>query len=106
MPVIVENRYYIRAGQEAAGLATRRAASRARAAAGRPVGRILLPVDADESGLTFTWQCEYPDLAARQDDATWADASPEFSAIRANMGTLLARFERIVFVVDEESLGY
>lgn len=104
MPVVVENRYYIRIGLEDEGLATRRAASRVRAAAGQPAGRILLPVDDDESGLTFTWQCEYPDLAARQDDAAWADASPEFSAVRDHMGTLLERFERTVYVVDDEPL--
>jgi hypothetical protein len=102
MPVVVENRYYIRAGLEDEGLSTRRAASRIRVAAGQPAGRILLP--AEESGLTFTWQCEYEDLATRQADAAWADASPEFSAVRDRMGTLLDRFERLVYVVDDEPL--
>lgn len=104
MPIIVQNRYFIRAGHEAAGLATRRAASAVRATAGRPTGRILLPAEPPTDGLTFIWECEYADLDTRNADAAWADSSPEFAAVRAHMGTLLEHFERIVFVVDDESL--
>jgi hypothetical protein len=105
VPIVVQNRYFIRAGVEAEGLATRRSASAVRAVAGQPAGRVLLPAEPTEDGLTFIWECEYPDLEARNADAAWADGSAEFGAVRAHMGTLLDRFERIVFVVDDEPLG-
>jgi hypothetical protein len=69
------------------------------------VGRILLPAEPHTDGLTFIWECDYADLEARNADAAWADNSPEFGAVRSHMGTLLAGFERIVFVVDEEPLA-
>lgn len=102
MPTVVQNRYFIRAGLAAEGLATRRAASAVRAAAGQPTGRILLPAEPPADGLTFIWECEYADLDARTADAAWADASPEFEVVRAHMSTLLDRFERVLFSVDEE----
>lgn len=100
MNVVVQNRYFIRAGQEDEGLRTRRAASKVRADAGRPSGRILVPVNPADGAPTFVWECEYPSLEAREEDAAWADGSPEFRAVREHMGTLLERFERVVFEVD------
>lgn len=100
MTVVVQNLYFIKAGQEDEGRRTRRSASTVRAEAGRPAGRILVPVSPSDSAPTFVWECEYPSLEDREEDAAWADGSPEFSAVREHMGTLLERFERVVFEVD------
>lgn len=100
MTVVVQNRYFIRAGQEDEGLRTRRAASAVRTDAGRPPGRVLIPVNPPDGAPDFIWECEYPTLEAREEDAAWADSSAEFTAVREHMGTLLERFERVVFEVD------
>lgn len=100
MAIVVQNWYFIRPGREAEALEVRRDASRVRRDAGRPVGRILIPAASGPEIPTFIWECGYADDAHRAADAAWADASPEFSAVRARMGTLLERFERIAFVVD------
>jgi hypothetical protein len=97
--IVVQNWYFIREGLEEHGLEVRRDASRVRRAAGQPVGRILVPANGPDN-LTFIWECDYPDEAARSADAAWADASPEFTAVRRRMGTLLERFERITFAVE------
>lgn len=100
MTVVVQNRYFIKSGQEAEGLRTRRAASAVRTSAGRPAGRILVSVDSSDGAPNFIWECDYPSLEAREEDATWAEGSPEFTALREHMGTLLERFERAVFELD------
>ncbi len=102
MAIVVQNWYFIRSGLEAEALEVRRDASRVRRAANQPVGAILLPAMPTEGIPTFVWECAYPDQAAREADAAWADASPEFTAVRERMGELLERFERITFVVDRE----
>lgn len=100
MAIVVQNWCFIRVGAEDEALEVRREASRVRKEAGRPVGRILIPAASGPEIPTFIWECDYVDDAHREADAAWADASPEFSAARARMGTLLERFERIAFVVD------
>ena len=100
MPIVVQNWYFSRAGAEEEALGVRRDASRVRREAGQPVGRILVPAADGPDGLTFIWECDYLDEAARTADAAWSDASAEFTAVRQRMGTLLQRFERITFTVD------
>ena len=97
---VVQNRYFIKAGQEEEGLATRRRASQVRAAENRPTGRIMTatgPQDGDAP--TFVWECEYADLDERQADLDWAAGSEAFTAVRQHMGTLLDKFERLTFEV-------
>jgi hypothetical protein len=98
--VVVQNRYFITAGLEADGLATRRRASQLRVDENRPVGRIIAPVGPQDGvAPTFIWECEYADLEARQEDLDWASGSDAFTAVREHMGTLLERFERLTFRV-------
>lgn len=100
MTIVVQNRYFIKAGQEAEGLATRRRASQVRADEGRPVGRIMTSDGPQEGDApTFIWECEYGDLEERQADLDWAGGSDAFSAVRQHMGTLLEKFERLTFRV-------
>lgn len=100
MTIVVQNWYFIRAGVEDEALNVRRDASRVRSEAGRPIGRILTPLVPGEGIPTFIWECDYPDMAAREADTAWADSSPEFGAVRARMRKLLERFERIWCAVD------
>ncbi|MEZ4570062.1 MAG: hypothetical protein R2849_06995 [Thermomicrobiales bacterium] len=100
MPVVVQNRYFIKPGREDEGLATRRRASRVRADEDRPIGRIMVSTGPQEGeSPDFVWECEYDDLEARQSDLDWAAASEAFTAVRQHMGTLLDRFERLTFQV-------
>lgn len=101
MTVIVQNRYFARAGKRTEALATRRRASKIRARANRPVGRILVNFDTTPDTPDFIWECSYPDLETRKTDAEWAESSPDFKEVQDHMSTLLERFERQVFhVVD------
>jgi hypothetical protein len=105
MAIVVQNWYFIRAGLEDEALGVRRDASRVRLEAGQPAGRILVPAASGPDDLTFIWECDYPNEAARTADAAWADASPEFTAVRERMCKLLERFKRITFGVDADLLG-
>lgn len=100
MSVVVQNRYFIKAGREDEGLETRRRASQVRADESRPVGKIMVSTGPQEGQApTFVWQCEYDDMDARQADLDWAAGSEAFTAVRQHMGTLLDRFERLTFQV-------
>lgn len=100
MPIVVQNRYFIKSGREEEALATRRRASQVRADEGRPIGRIMVSEGPQEGDVpTFVWECEYADLDARQADLDWASGSAAFTAVRQHMGTLLDRFERLTFRV-------
>ena len=101
MPVIVENRYYALPDHAVEALATRRRASQLRRMANKPTGRILLPLTAGGSTPTFVWQCEYPDVDSRMEDANWAETSPQFQEIANHMATLLSRFERYMYETDD-----
>ena len=46
--IVVQNRYFIKGGQEAEGLATRRRASEVRADENRPTGRIMVSTGPQE----------------------------------------------------------
>ncbi len=100
MTIVVQNRYFIKPGQEDEGLATRRRASQVRADEERPIGRIMVSEGPQEGAApTFVWECEYADLDARQVDLDWAGGSAAFTAVRQHMGTLLDNFERLTFRV-------
>ncbi len=100
MTIVVQNRYFIKAGMESEGLATRRRASQVRADESRPTGRIMISDGPQEGNVpTFVWECEYADLDERQADLDWAGGSEAFTAVRQHMGTLLDRFERLTFRV-------
>jgi hypothetical protein len=101
MAIVVQNWYIVHAGREDEALGVRRDASRVRAEAGQPVGRILVPSAHGPAIPHFIWECDYPDEAARLSDATWADESQAFADVRGKMAPLLERFERITFAVEE-----
>lgn len=104
MAIVVQNLYFPHAEREDEALAIRREASRVRATKGRPVGRILVGLERLHAGPAFIWECDYPDLAAREADMAWAEGSEEFRTVQTQMGQLLDSFERVVFIVDEAAL--
>ncbi|MFW6075440.1 MAG: hypothetical protein ACOC9Y_07585 [Chloroflexota bacterium] len=103
MSVIVQNRYFVRAGFREQALGVRRRANHARANANRPVGQILVTLDPGPDAPDFIWECAYPDLEARNEDLAWADSSAEFVEIQHQMGELLDRFERHLFEVLDDN---
>ncbi len=106
MPVIERTQYYARPGLAAEVLAARQRASRVRLGIGLPAGGIFVKAAGDDgSAPDVAWQCAFADAAAQAADLAARAASPEFSAVRAAMAALLARFERQVFTPAEAGLA-
>ena len=98
MAVIERTHYFAHPGHADAVLATRRRASAVRIAAGLPGGEIFIRgAGGDGSEPDVTWQCAFPDAAAQAQDLAARAASTAFEAVRAQMRTHIARFERHVF---------
>jgi dienelactone hydrolase len=94
MKVIERTHYYAHPGREAAVLATRQRASRVRIAEGLPGGEIMVGVGGGAPDVV--WQCAFADEAAQAADLAARGASAAFEAVRAEMRTHIARFERQV----------
>ncbi|RMD89105.1 MAG: hypothetical protein D6807_04415 [Alphaproteobacteria bacterium] len=102
--VVEQNFYYPKAGKEAEALAVRRKGSAVRRKLGLPVGRIFVLADAysghPASGKTGPGHSSHlmseivfaNEAAAKAAHATLL-ASPDYLAVRAEMGKLLERFE-------------
>lgn len=98
MTVIERTHYFANPGQAARVLAMRRRACAVRLSIGLPAGEIVRKhCGGDDSEADVSWQCSFPDAAAQQRDLAARAASPAFEAVRAEMRTLYARFERHVF---------
>jgi dienelactone hydrolase len=100
--LIERTHYYAKPGRAAEVLATRRAASRVRAALGLAPGRIFARAGPDGDGPDVGWECSFLDEEAHRRDLAVRAGSPEFAAVRARMTALIDRFERLVLRPDEE----
>lgn len=98
-PILVQNHYFPKPGNEAAVYALRLRASAVRDSLGLPKGRVLKK-RSGEGGPFVIWECEYPSPEARERDVAQLDQSDEFRRVQARMGTLLDKFERFVFEID------
>jgi dienelactone hydrolase len=96
--LVERTHYYAQTGRTADVLATRRRASEIRVALGLAHGRILTKADPGAAGPDVTWECTFPDPAAHAADLATRDQSAEFGAVRAQMGALITRFERLVLL--------
>ena len=97
MPIIERTHYYAHKGQAAAVLATRRRASQVRIAEGLPGGEIMIGAKGgDGTTPDVVWQCVFADTAAQTADLAARAASAAFEAVRAEMRSHIARFERQV----------
>ena len=92
--IVETTNYYAKPGMESEVLAQRHRASALREQLGLPAGRTFVRLEAD--GPSVKWQCEFETEAAYRKDMDARKGSPEFSAAREQMHTLLERFERHV----------
>ena len=94
-PIVVQNYYYPKPGNEEAVYQWRLHASDVRAKLGLPVGRVLKKNSGDAL-YQVVWECEYPSLEAREADVKKLDESVEFKKVQEHMTTLIQKFERAV----------
>jgi dipeptidyl aminopeptidase/acylaminoacyl peptidase len=103
--IVERTHYYARPGRASDVLATRRRASDVRTRLGLPRGVITLASGHEGGGPDVAWECAFESAERHAQDLEVRAVSPEFTAVRAEMGALLARFERHVWRVDEEMTG-
>ena len=68
---------------------------------GLPHGRVMRRVGGSDDQPDVLWQCEFPNLAARDHFLEVAGASLEFVEARKYMTTLVSKAERIDWEVQE-----
>ncbi|MEJ0103720.1 MAG: hypothetical protein WDO19_14710 [Bacteroidota bacterium] len=98
--ILVQNHYYPKPGKEEEVYKWRLHASAVRAGLGLPKGRVLKKLTGN-GGPYVVWECEYPSLNAREKDVASIDQSDEFKKVQEHMGTLIERFERYVWEIDD-----
>jgi len=100
--MIVEvTNYFAKEGQASAVLEQRRAATRLRQRLGLKPGQIL--VKRDGKGPDVRWECAFASDDEFKADMAARGACEEFEQARKTMHTLLERFERHVYVRDEQA---
>jgi hypothetical protein len=105
-PIVVQNYYYALPGKSDEVYALRVHASDVRVALGLPRGRVLRrmheAVDTDPSPPLpdVIWECEYPNVAAREADVTTLGRSEEFRRVEKRMDSLLRNFQRVMLGVS------
>jgi hypothetical protein len=98
-PILVQNHYYPKEGKEKEVYEWRLHASDVRENLGLPKGRVLKRISGENKPYVI-WQCEYPSLEAREIDVKELDKSEEFKKVQHHMGTLLEKFERSVWEIN------
>jgi hypothetical protein len=105
--IVVHNYYYAQPGREEEVFRWRLHASDVREKLGFPRGRVLR-LSRGTEGMRSTsevpdviWECEYPDIEARERDVKAVEATPEFQAVQKHMRTLYRRFKRGMYVMEE-----
>ncbi len=99
--VVVLNLYFAAPGNRPQVLALRHRASQARRTLGLPEGRILVRTSDDSTLPDVIWEGEFPNEAAHEQDMAIRGASPAFEAIRDTMQSLIGRFERLLFTIED-----
>ncbi len=106
MAVIERTHYFAHPGHAAAVLATRQRASRVRLSIGLPAGEIVARAPGgDGSEADVAWQCRFASAEVQAADLAARAASPAFEAVRAEMRTHIARFERQVYETADLGLA-
>ncbi len=100
--IVVQNYYYAKPGKADEVFQWRLHASDVREKLGLPRGRVLRHVGEPERDKPdVVWECEYPDEAAREEDVRILSSKREFDDVMKHMGTLIQRFERAIYEVEE-----
>ena len=97
--ILVQNHYYPKPGKEDEVYKWRLHASAVRDSLGLPKGRVLKKLTGN-GGPYVIWECEYASLDAREKDVTRIDQLSEFKKVQEHMGTLIEKFERYVWEID------
>ena len=97
--IVVQNHYYPKPGRESEVYEWRLHASDVRAKLGLPKGRVLRKINGT-GGPYVIWECEYVSVDAREKDIALIDQSEEFKKVQEHMGTLIDKFERSIWEVD------
>jgi hypothetical protein len=98
--ILVQNCYYPKDGKTEEVYQWRLHASEVRVKLGLPKGRVLKKISGN-AGPYVLWICEYPSLAAREKDISLIDKSEAFKKVQAHMETLIEKFERFVWEIDD-----
>lgn len=98
--ILVQNHYFPKPGKEEEVYEWRLHASEVRAKLGLSGGRVLKRVQGD-TVAAVVWECEYPSTEDRKRDASRLNESDEFKKVQEHMRTLLSRFERSVWEIDD-----
>ncbi|GAA2839860.1 hypothetical protein EDC40_11588 [Aminobacter aminovorans] len=101
--IVEATNYFAREDQADEVLKQRRKATEIRRQLGLDPGRIL--VRTEGNGPDIRWECGFASREAYDADRAARAASPDFEAARKQMHTLLERFERHVYEVDERATG-
>ncbi|QOZ31662.1 hypothetical protein [Bradyrhizobium sp. CCBAU 53421] len=99
--IVEATNYFAKEGKAPAVLQQRRKATAIRRELGLEPGEIL--VRREGSGPDVRWECRFPSLAAYEADMAARAGSEAFTQARQAMHTLVERFERHVFEMDENS---
>lgn len=99
MAIVEATNYFAKQGEAPAVLQLRRQATAIRRELGLEAGEIL--VLREGNGADVRWECRFPTRAAYEADMAARARSEAFSQARRVMHTLLDRFERHVYEVDE-----
>ena len=100
-PIIVQNYYFPKDGNENKVLELRKQASALRHRLSLPRGRILKRVGGD-GGSFIIWECEYSSKESRDQDIEVLGNSEEFKSIQNRMDSLIIRFERSIFTIEDK----
>ncbi|WP_436124377.1 hypothetical protein [Aminobacter sp. LjRoot7] len=97
--IVEATNYFAKEGLADDVLTQRRKATEIRRRLGLDPGRILVRTEGD--GPDIRWECSFASREAYDADRAARTASPDFEAARKQMHTLLERFERHVYEVEE-----
>ena len=99
-PVVAQNYYWAKPGHAEAVYRHRLHASHVREQLGLPRGCVLRLHSASDILPDVMWECDYPDLEARQRDLEILNQSDTFREVRSHMRTLIRQFERSTWEVE------
>jgi len=102
--IVVQNYYWAKPGLVEEVYQQRLLASEIRAKFGHPVGRVLKLINQSDSMPDVMWECEYPNLEARELDAEKLSQNEEFKIVAEKMGTLINKFDRAIYSTKSSSL--
>jgi len=103
--IVERTQYFAKPGNAGAVLDIRRRASAIRRTIGLASGRILNRIVEDEGAPDVSWECSFHTREAHEADLAARAASPEFTAIRAEMRASIRDFRREILEIDDQPIA-